>query len=204
MGDESVQSHEGTKRRRRAERAAGAPRPGDAAAAPHVPGRVHDAVSLDLDAAVCHLRGQGLRLTKLKRAVLEEFTGGSCGFSAEELAERIGQSGDLSPLYRCLASLESAGVLTHFYLDDGSRRYDPADGFGTHHHHLVCVECAGIERMDGCGLTNDLARQAAASGFVLQDHSVTLRGLCPACRRDRAAAQPPAAGAGVDGQDLQT
>lgn len=152
----------------------------------------HPVAALDLEGAVSHLRSQGLRLSRLKRAVLEEFTRGSCGFSAEELAERIGLNGDVSPLYRCLASLEGAGVLTHFYLDDGSRRYDPADRFGAHHHHLVCVQCAGIERMDGCGLTSDVARQAEASGFTLRDHSIMLRGLCPACRGIYSGPQTPA------------
>lgn len=138
---------------------------------------------LDLDAAVAHLRARGLRLSRLKRAVLGQFAGGGCGFSAEELAARIHLEGDLSPLYRCLASLEGAGVLTHFYLDDGSRRYDPSETFGRHHHHLVCVNCFGIQRVEGCGLKTEVARQAEAAGYVVQDHDLTLRGLCPDCQR---------------------
>lgn len=138
---------------------------------------------LDLEAAVAHLRTRGLRLSRLKRAVLDQFAGGDCAFSAEDLAARIRLEGDLSPLYRCLASLEGAGVLTHFYLDDGSRRYDPSEAFGRHHHHLVCVSCLGIQRVEGCGLTTEVARQAQAAGYVVQDHDLTLRGLCPACQR---------------------
>ncbi len=138
---------------------------------------------LDLEAAVAHLRARGLRLSRLKRAVLDQFAAGGCAFSAEELAACIRLEGDLSPLYRCLASLEGAGVLTHFYLDDGSRRYDPSEAFGRHHHHLVCVNCSGIIRVEGCGLKREVARQAQAAGYLVQDHDLTLRGLCPACRR---------------------
>jgi Fur family ferric uptake transcriptional regulator len=141
-----------------------------------------ESAGLDLTRAVSHLRSRGLRLTRLKQAVLEQFADGSCAFSADDLAERMGLAGDLSPLYRCLSSLEETGVLTHFYLDDGSRRYDPADAFGRHHHHLVCVSCAGIERLETCGLERDLAARASASGFELRDHSLTLRGVCPICR----------------------
>jgi Fur family ferric uptake transcriptional regulator len=137
---------------------------------------------LDLDRAVLHLRGQGLRLSRLKQAVLEQFAGGDCALSAEELAERIGLHGDLSPLYRCLAALEAAGVLSHLYLDDGSRRYDPHETFDHHHHHLVCDSCSAIERLDICGLEEDLQARALASGFELRDHSLTLHGVCPECR----------------------
>ncbi len=135
--------------------------------------------------AVASLRGRGLRLTPLKRAVLETFDSGDCALTAEEIGVRVGVGVDLSPLYRCLASLEDAGILTHFYGSDGSRRYDPADEFGVHHHHLICLSCSGVTRVEGCALGHELAAEADALGYVVSDHEVVLKGLCPDCRDDR-------------------
>lgn len=132
--------------------------------------------------AVSALRGRGLRLTRLKRGVLEAFGGGDCALTAEDIGARVGVGGDLSPLYRCLASLEDAGILTHFYGADGARRYDPADEFGGHHHHLVCLNCAGVARVDGCALGHEIAAEASALGYVVSEHEVVLKGICPECR----------------------
>lgn len=137
-----------------------------------------------LGPAVEALRERGLRLTPLKRAVLETFERGDCALTAEEIGVRVGVGVDLSPLYRCLASLEEAGILTHFYVADGSRRYDPADEYGIHHHHLVCLNCAGVSRVEGCALSHEIAAEASALGYVVRDHEVVLKGLCPGCRND--------------------
>ncbi|MCL5942071.1 MAG: transcriptional repressor [Actinobacteria bacterium] len=140
-------------------------------------------LGLDMGRIASDLREKGLRLTRLKRAVLRQFADGACAFTAEELGMRIGITGDLSPLYRCLASLEDAGVLTHLYLDEGFRRYDLADAYGRHHHHLLCTGCASVERIE-CGLAeHHVARPAHEQGYVLRDHHLVLRGLCPNCQK---------------------
>jgi len=146
---------------------------------------VRDA-TFNIDRALGALRERGRRSTKLKRAVLRSFMGGDCALTAEEIADRIGVGTELSPLYRCLSSLEEAGVLTHLYLGDGGRRYDLADEFGGHHHHLVCEKCSRIARIDGCILGGDAAAEAvaeaAAQGYVMSDHEIVLRGVCAGCR----------------------
>jgi Fur family ferric uptake transcriptional regulator len=128
------------------------------------------------------LRGRGLRATAMKRAVLEAFENGDCALTAEEIGARIGIDTDLSPLYRCLASLEEAGILVHFYLEGGSRRYDLADEFGSHHHHLVCEKCSEVTRLDGCGLGDHVAAAATSQGYVVHHHDLILKGVCPDCR----------------------
>jgi Fur family ferric uptake transcriptional regulator len=136
----------------------------------------------DMSGAIRALRRHGQRLTPLKRAVLEQFSGPDCAFTVEELGARLDLRGDLSPLYRCLAALEQAGILTHLYLDDGCRRYDVADAFGDHHHHMVCTDCSAIVRVDGCVLAADATARLDVGGFEVNDHQVTLRGVCAPCR----------------------
>jgi Fe2+ or Zn2+ uptake regulation protein len=108
---------------------------------------------------------------------------GGCAFTAEEIGDRMGLGGERSALYRCLASLEEVGILTRLYLDDDCRRYDVADGFGAHHHHLVCTRCAAVERLEGCLLDRAATSRLSHRGFLVRDHQLVLRGLCPDCRR---------------------
>jgi Fur family ferric uptake transcriptional regulator len=138
---------------------------------------------MDLAHATDTLHNHGLRFTRLKRAVLQQFTDGECAFTAEEIGDRMGLGGERSALYRCLASLEEVGILTRLYLDDDCRRYDVADGFGAHHHHLVCTACAAIQRFDGCLLDGAATSRLSTTGFLVRDHQLVLRGLCPQCRR---------------------
>ncbi len=138
--------------------------------------------TFDIDRLVDALRERGLRSTTLKRAVLRTFETGGCAFTAEEIGSRIGLGADLSALYRCLASLEEAGILTHVHLGDGGRRYDLADEFGGHHHHLVCETCSRVTRLEGCVLTRDVAAEAATLGHTVRDHEILLKGVCADCR----------------------
>jgi Fe2+ or Zn2+ uptake regulation protein len=147
---------------------------------------VDNGTEFNVERAIQVLRGRGLRATLMKRAVLHAFESGDCALTAEEIGARIGADADLSPLYRCLASLEEAGILVHFYLGDGSRRYDLADEFGSHHHHLVCERCSEVTRIDGCGLSDHAAAEAASHGYVIRHHEVVLRGVCPVCRSEGA------------------
>lgn len=128
------------------------------------------------------LRERGLRSTALKRAVLGAFEAGDCALTVEDIGSRIGGGTDLSPLYRCLASLEEAGVLTHFYLGDGGRRYDLTDEFGGHHHHLVCENCSRVTRIDGCALARDVTTEVTTRGHVVRGHELVLKGVCAECR----------------------
>jgi Fur family ferric uptake transcriptional regulator len=148
-----------------------------------------DNTSFSVEKAIAALRERGLRATAMKRAVLGAFETGDCALTAEDIAARIGVDADLSPLYRCLASLEEAGILVHFYLEGGSRRYDLADEFGSHHHHLVCERCSEVTRVDGCGWNEQAAAEAASQGYLIRNHDVVLKGVCPECR----------GGAGADG-----
>lgn len=141
--------------------------------------------AFDIDRLVDALRERGRRSTTLKRAVLHAFEAGDCALTAEEIGFRIGFGADLSALYRCLASLEDAGIVTHGYLGDGARRYDLADEFGGHHHHLVCETCSRITRLDGCVLPRDITAEAAALGHTVRAHEIVLKGVCAGCREAR-------------------
>lgn len=137
--------------------------------------------SLDLEAVGRELRAHGLRLTRLKRRVLRALAGQPM-LSAEQLGGKLGLGTDLSPLYRCLASLEEADIVSHLYLDDGSRHYALAEPFGGHQDIIICKRCAAVRELADCCLSERATRAAGRDGFLVESHQVILRGLCPSCR----------------------
>lgn len=137
---------------------------------------------LDIDDIGRRLHERGLRLSRLKLAVLGELAKDDLPLSVEQIAHRIGGDADLSPLYRCLSSLEEGGIVVHFYLSDGSRRWALSQALGGHHDYFICAGCETIERLSDCALGAAAEQAAAARGVSLLDHQVILRGICPSCQ----------------------
>lgn len=68
----------------------------------------------------------------------------------------------------------------------GTQRFELAEQFTGHHHHLVCQECGGVEDLDGCLLEDevlDAIRQRVwrSRNFRLTGHDLKLFGLCRRC-----------------------
>jgi Fur family transcriptional regulator, ferric uptake regulator len=138
--------------------------------------------SIDFQAVGLRLRERGMRLSRLKRAVLTELARARVPLAAEELAIRVDGENDPSPVYRCLASLEEAGVVCHLYMGDASRRWNLSEDFGGHHDFLVCAACLAVEPLSDCALSDAVADRVTGRGFVLLDHQVVLTGLCAECQ----------------------
>jgi Fe2+ or Zn2+ uptake regulation protein len=149
--------------------------------------------SIDLQAVRLRLRDRGMRLSRLKRAVLTELAAARVPLDAEELAVRVEGENDPSPVYRCLASLEEAGVVCHLYMDDSSRRWNISEDFGGHHDYVVCAGCSAVEPLPDCALSEAVTDQVSNRGFLVLDHHVVITGLCGKCQK---ADQPPAKSAG--------
>ncbi|WP_232315644.1 transcriptional repressor [Aquincola tertiaricarbonis] len=52
---------------------------------------------------------------------------------------------------------------------------------GQHHDHLVCVRCGQLDELYDPGIERRQAAIAHARGFELQDHRLSLFGLCARC-----------------------
>ena len=68
----------------------------------------------------------------------------------------------------------------------GSQRYELAEEFAGHHHHLICPGCGAIEDLEGCLLADAALTQVAryvrrTRRFKVTEHEVRLFGLCPQC-----------------------
>ena len=140
-----------------------------------------------LDRQVEHrLRNQEVRYTRARRAVVEALARAGGPRSAAELHADIGSSVPLSSLYRSLATLELAGVLTPHHGARSLTRYELAEWLSGHHHHLVCTSCGLVEDIDIPTDREALVRSlvdaiAADAQFTAAGHALEIEGLCARC-----------------------
>jgi Fur family ferric uptake transcriptional regulator len=82
----------------------------------------------------------------------------------------------LATVYRHIRALVSSGRLKVVELPGTPDRYEVAGK--DHHHHFHCRRCDGVFEVDTCQGDFDAI---TPSGFRLENHEITLYGLCPAC-----------------------
>jgi Fur family transcriptional regulator, ferric uptake regulator len=139
------------------------------------------------------LARRGLRLTGQRRAVLDVLVGSRVPLTVPEIHARLGgRRAHIVSVYRTVhmlvrlrlvrptASLRLGAALR------GSQRFELAEEFTGHHHHLICQGCGAIEDLEGCVLADapltQLARYVRRTRrFEVREHEVRLFGLCRRC-----------------------
>lgn len=135
----------------------------------------------------------GQRHTRQRDAILAAITEAKGPVSIQQILERarkpLGSLG-IATVYRTLnLLLESKGIQT-VILPDGQTCYERS-GMG-HHDHFQCRSCKNVYDLEVCPL--HLARGTIIpGGYMVEDHEMTLYGLCPACS-ERKTTRKPAAG----------
>ncbi len=137
----------------------------------------------------------GERLTNPRRAVVDVLAASRVPLTVAEIhAQLSGPRPHLASVYRTvhlLVRMRLARPTDSVRPGDaarGSRRYELAEQFTGHHHHLICQGCGRIEDLEGCVLADaaltQLTRYARrARHFQVSEHEVRLFGLCQRCAR---------------------
>lgn len=143
-------------------------------------------MSGELDrAAVARLRRDGQRYTDNRRQLVRVLAEAAAPLTIPELmvtAPELAQSS----VYRNLSVLERAGVVQKIVTSDEWARYELAEEFTEHHHHLICSGCGVVRdftvssRLER-SIDEALVRVAEREGFVLDHHRLDLVGLCDTC-----------------------
>lgn len=124
------------------------------------------------------------RSTRQRTAVVEAMAGLDSFLSAQEVHQRIQQSGDkvgLATVYRALQFLADAGEVDVLMTSDGEARYRHCGQGRGHHHHLVCRSCGLTVEVEGPAVERWTATVAREHGFVDVSHTFDVFGLCPSC-----------------------
>jgi Fur family transcriptional regulator, ferric uptake regulator len=122
------------------------------------------------------------RNTWQKTAVLEQLSNTDEFVSAQELHQKISQSGKklgLTTVYRALTEMIEQGMADSLSISDGEMRYRICTP--EHHHHLICRLCGKTVEFDMPGFEELALEVAKANGFTELSHEIELFGVCKDC-----------------------
>ncbi len=131
------------------------------------------------------LRKAGLKVTAPRLKILEILEGSPTRhMSAEGIYKRLIESNEdigLATVYRVLTQFQAAGLVSRHHFEDGMAVFELNQG--THHDHIVCVECGKVEEFIDASIEERQMSIAERLGYELVDHSMTLYGRCnkPGC-----------------------
>jgi Fur family ferric uptake transcriptional regulator len=135
------------------------------------------------------LARQGLRLTAPRLAVVDVLVEHGAPLSVAEIHGRLRKARvNLVSVYRTLRLLTRLGLVRLADESRGIQRFELAEAFTGHHHHLVCQGCGQVEDVDGCWLEEKMLealnrRLQRARRFRVTAHDLKLFGLCHTCNR---------------------
>ena len=140
----------------------------------------------DLHVAVATaLRRDRQRYTRGRRTIIEILGVAERPLTLPEILERDGGLAQ-SSVYRNLTVLERAGAVHRVVTSDEHARYELAEGFAEHHHHLICVACGSVEdfltppRIEQM-LDRAMTEIGHETGFDPSHHRLDMVGICGDC-----------------------
>ena len=126
------------------------------------------------------LRNIGLKATLPRLKVLDLFEHSEQRhLSAEDVYKMLlHENADigLATVYRVLTQFEQAGLLVRHHFESGKAVFELNDG--THHDHLVCLQCGRVEEFYDAEIERRQAKIAKDRGFSIHDHSLHLYADC--------------------------
>lgn len=126
------------------------------------------------------LKSSGLKATVPRLKILDIFqTGGHRHLSAEDVYRLLLKEDldiGLATVYRVLTQFEQAGILSRQHFEAGKSVFELNQG--THHDHLVCVQCGRVEEFFDAEIEQRQQAVAKSMGFALKEHALALYGVC--------------------------
>jgi Fur family ferric uptake transcriptional regulator len=129
---------------------------------------------------VDELKSTGLKATLPRLKILDVFHRGSQRHMTAEdvfrvLLEERSDIG-LATVYRVLTQFEQAGILSRSHFESGKAVYELNEG--THHDHLVCLDCGRVEEFYDAEIEKRQNDVAQLKGFAIADHALSLYAHC--------------------------
>jgi len=131
-------------------------------------------------ANIDELKSTGLKATLPRLKILDVFQRGSQRHMTAEdvyrvLLEEHSDIG-LATVYRVLTQFEQAGILLRSHFESGKAVYELNEG--THHDHLVCLDCGRVEEFYDAEIEKRQNAVAQTKGFAIADHALSLYAHC--------------------------
>ncbi|MBL8511683.1 MAG: ferric iron uptake transcriptional regulator [Betaproteobacteria bacterium] len=126
------------------------------------------------------LRSSGLKATLPRLKVLDLFQNSAQRhLSAEDVYKLLLNHNEeigLATVYRVLTQFEQTGLLVRHHFESGKAVFELNEG--SHHDHLVCLQCGRVEEFYDAEIEQRQQKIAKERGFIIQDHSLYLYADC--------------------------
>ena len=127
---------------------------------------------------------KGLKSTRQREAILDEFLRVGSHISTEELYLRLRRKNPrigYATVHRTLKLFAECGIAEQRHFGDGQARYEASD-LDEHHDHLICVTCGKIVEFEDPRIERLQEEVARQHGFSIERHRLELYGCCESCR----------------------
>lgn len=126
------------------------------------------------------LKDMGLKATLPRLKILDLFETSDVRHLTAEDVYRVllNDSMDigLATVYRVLTQFEQAGILVRHHFESGKAVYELNQG--SHHDHLVCLQCGRVEEFFDEEIERRQKKIAKERGFEIHDHSLHIYADC--------------------------
>jgi Fur family ferric uptake transcriptional regulator len=126
------------------------------------------------------LKASGLKATLPRLKILEIFQNSEVRhLSAEDVYKQLLTENldvGLATVYRVLTQFEQAGLLHRNHFETGKAVFEL--NAGSHHDHLVCLDCGRVEEFFDDEIESRQNKIAAERGFSIAEHALAIYGNC--------------------------
>ncbi|MCF7984606.1 MAG: ferric iron uptake transcriptional regulator [Thiohalocapsa sp.] len=135
------------------------------------------------------IKQAGLKVTLPRVKILNILeNSGLRHLSAEDVYKELLAADEeigLATVYRVLTQFEGAGLVVRHHFEGGQSVFEL--NRGGHHDHLVCVKCGAVVEFVEEVIEERQRAIAKSHGYTIEDHSLVIYGVCPACQAKKAA-----------------
>ncbi|MCC7040989.1 MAG: ferric iron uptake transcriptional regulator [Burkholderiales bacterium] len=130
------------------------------------------------------LKSAGLKTTLPRLKIINAFESSKVRhLTAEDVYKRLLGDGldiGLATVYRVLTQFEQAGLLVRHHFESGKAVYELNEG--SHHDHLVCLQCGHVEEFYDAEIEQRQTKIARERGFEIREHALYLYADCTKAR----------------------
>lgn len=128
------------------------------------------------------------RMTRQRIAVLDELGKHDEFRSARQVCDALTGKDvrvSLATVYRNLQALSLMGKIDTLQSKSGEVLYRRCQQ-ESHHHHIICSNCGAVKEIMIDEIESLLAGVSTKEGFLVEDHSIEIYGLCSVCQKGNA------------------
>lgn len=132
-----------------------------------------------------YLMTQGLKSTRQREVILDEFLRAGAHLSTEELYLMLREQHPhigYATVHRTLKLFAECGIAEPRHFGDGQTRYESSMA-EEHHDHLICTDCGAIVEFENPQIEMLQESVARQHGFRIERHRLELYGRCRECQR---------------------